>query len=307
MAAILFYLAAVGLIIVGAFLSRKTRPRSKDFSQRSRQSLGHFFIFLALLPLGLGFITQFFSSKESPPDFSSDTPTIEAKSTPSHETAPSHPSAPDKLQSPEIAPAPALLDQAIALLEQNQSVEAMSKVEAALKADPKSWGAFFVRGNIYALNRQWAEAKKDYQTALQLNATNVRIKFNLADIDFMQKKYASARPGFLALEQDSEFGDICTYKVFLCDLYSGHPDVANQELEALNQVGAKASYYFANAAWSLYQHKADDAHDWIASASRIYSPAKFNRYASSLTDLGYPDALEQASLFMPDHSVQSAK
>jgi hypothetical protein len=115
------------------------------------------------------------------------------------------------------------------------------------------------------------------------------IKFDQAELKFMQKKYDDARPGFVGLQSDKDFGDFATYKVFLCDLFGAHQEVAAKELDALNQVGGNPSYYFGNAAWDLVHHKTNEASDWLRSAARIYAnaPAKIAQYTTSLRDLGY--------------------
>ena len=180
-----------------------------------------------------------------------------------------------------------LLSQASRFLEQKQLDAALDKVNSALKIAPKNAEAYGLRGGIYAEKKLWDQAEKDFQTALQIDGKNVQMKFNVAEIEFMQKKYDAARPSFVALGQDSAMGDLATYKVFLCDLFGGHEEVAAKELAAFNQVGANASYYFANAAWLLYHQKTEDARGWLISAANIYAPTKFRIYAASLIDLGY--------------------
>jgi len=113
------------------------------------------------------------------------------------------------------------------------------------------------------------------------------LKFNLVEVHFMQKQYDQARPGFVALERDPDMGDFALYKVFLCDLFGGHMDVAKKELDVFNDTMGNPSYYFANAAWSLAHNHVEDARSWLLSASRIYPPRKNMYYSQSLRDLGY--------------------
>ncbi len=178
-----------------------------------------------------------------------------------------------------------LLSQASRFLEQKQLDAALDKVNAALTIAPKNADAYGLRGGIYAEKKLWDQAEKDFQTALQIDGKNVQMKFNLAEIEFMQKKYDAARPSFVALGQNSAMGDLATYKVFLCDLFGGHEEVAGKELAAFNQVGANASYYFANAAWLLYHQKTEDARGWLISAANMYAPTKFRIYAASVLSL----------------------
>jgi tetratricopeptide (TPR) repeat protein len=206
---------------------------------------------------------------------------------------------------PAPAPAPALVpatsskpltpdQQIVALIRDALTVEqkgqfdaAIAKINAALQIDPKCVPALNLRGSIYTQQKHWDLAEKDYQTVLQIDPKNSPAKFDLAEILFRQAKYADARPGFLAIENDDQLGDLAAYKVFLCDLFGGRDDLASKDLDAFNNVGGNASYYFANAAWDLYHHKKDDAIGWLSSAVHIYPPYKLNLYSSSLRDLGY--------------------
>jgi len=171
---------------------------------------------------------------------------------------------------------------------------ALIGANAVLQAEPQNMFALSLRGNINTEKKLWDLAVKDYQAILQIDGKNSPAKFNLAEIKFRQKDYDGARPGFLDLGKDPDLGDLASYKVFLCDLFGNHEDVASKEFDAFNQVGGNASYYFANAAWDLYHHKPDDAMGWLNSAVRIYAPAKVNLYTSSLRDLGYLHAATQA-------------
>ena len=187
---------------------------------------------------------------------------------------------------PSASPA-FLLHEALQLLQQKQLDAALAKVNAAIQLDPQNVDGYGIRGGIYASQKQWDKAGQDYQRIIQLDANNGQAKFNLSEILFLQKKYDSARPGFVALEQDRDLKDLATYKVFLCDLFAGHEDVAAKELTSMDQVGSGASVYFGKAAWALVHKKPEEARGWLASAASIYSPNKFKLYSSSLYELGY--------------------
>jgi tetratricopeptide (TPR) repeat protein len=166
---------------------------------------------------------------------------------------------------------------------------ALDKVNKVIQLDSQNKQALLLRGAIYAAQKQWDKADYDYQVALVIDPDNVILKFDLADLKFMQKKYDDARSGFVEIQSDKDLGDFATYKVFLCDLLGAHEDVAARELEAFDRVGGNPSYYFANAAWDLVHNKTGDAAGWLKSAKYIYadSPKKFATYTASLTSLGY--------------------
>ncbi len=215
--------------------------------------------------------------------------------------------APDPLK-PNAAPAPApaaatlpsvsgpnqlpsdpayLMHEALELIQQKQFDAAMEKVNAAIQADPRNIDGYGLRGGLYAQKKDWANATKDYQHIIQMEPNNEQAKFNLSEINFLQKKYDEARVGFAALESSPDARDLASYKVFLCDLLAGHEDVAAKELADMDQADRGASYYFGKAAWALYHKQTDDARTWLNSASNIYSQGKFKIYSASLFDLGY--------------------
>jgi Tfp pilus assembly protein PilF len=164
---------------------------------------------------------------------------------------------------------------------------ALADLTQAIQLKPDSAFAFLLRGSLYTQKKMFAQAEADFNSADKINPGNIVIRFNLSELKFMQKKYDDARVGFFPLQKDPDMGDFAIYKVFLCDLFGGHEDVAKTELDAINKKGDDASYYFANAAWDLYNKKTDDARSWLLSASHIFEPKKFSTYGESLQYLGY--------------------
>jgi predicted Zn-dependent protease len=170
-----------------------------------------------------------------------------------------------------------------------QTDDALVKVNGLIDSHSQNKAAHLLRAMIYAGDQQWDQADADYNFVLALDPQNVAVKFDSAELKFMQKKYDEARGIFAELQGNENLGDFATYKVFLCDLFGKHEDAATVELKAINDVGGNPSYYFANAAWDLVHGKPEDAADWLSSAGRIYAqaPQKYLKYASSLRDLGY--------------------
>jgi Tfp pilus assembly protein PilF len=175
------------------------------------------------------------------------------------------------------------------LLGRGDSDGALAKINDVLQQDPRSVAAYVLRGAIYSQRKMWDKAQADYEAAHLIDPHSSVVQFNLAEVWFAQNQFDAARPGFLALESDklTDMGDLAAYKVFLCDLLGGHEDVARKELDAFDNVGANASYYFANAAWDLVHHDPDHARGWLDSANQIFTPQKNGFYASSLLTRGY--------------------
>ena len=188
---------------------------------------------------------------------------------------------------PTHDPAVPMLTQAYAMLNKGDVDGALQMTDEAVKNNPKSFAALTLRGMIYAQKKQWTSSEADFSAALVIDPTNKVVKFQLAEIPFVQKKYDLARTRFAPLVADHDMGDFAQYEVFLCDLYGGHEAQAKKELDAFDAAETHPSYYFSNAAWDLYHKNPDDARIWLTSASNIYIPGKNRFYASPLKDLGY--------------------
>jgi Tfp pilus assembly protein PilF len=184
-------------------------------------------------------------------------------------------------------PAVPMLKQAYQMVMDKNLDGALTLTNDAVKSNPKSFAALTLRGMIYTQKKDWINAESDLNGALAMDPSNVVVKFNLADIKFVQKQYDQARTRFLALESDPAMGDFACYEVFLCDLIGNQQAAAAKELAVFNAAESHPSYYFSNAAWDLVHKDTEGARSWLVSASNIYQPTKNQFYATPLRDLGY--------------------
>jgi Tfp pilus assembly protein PilF len=187
----------------------------------------------------------------------------------------------------KVDPSTRMVAEAIGLANKNKFSEALDRLNKAIQLNPKNSGAYVLRASLYCQQKKWDLAEADFETAAKLAPHNVVLKFNIIEVKFMQKQYDAARPGYVALESDPDMGDFASYKVFLCDLAGGHMDAAKKDLDAFDKFGGNPSYYFSNAAWSIYHKNYADARSWLQSAIHIYDPRKNSYYAESLIYLGY--------------------
>src|SRR5271154_6136826 len=92
-----------------------------------------------------------------------------------------------------------LIVDAIKRVNANDMDGAMNDLNQALKLNPNSTGAYVLRASLYYQKKQWPQAESDFDSAARLAPTNVLVKFNLAEIKFIQKQYDAARSGYAAL------------------------------------------------------------------------------------------------------------
>jgi tetratricopeptide (TPR) repeat protein len=178
--------------------------------------------------------------------------------------------------------------QEILLLEhQGKYQDALNKANEAVLANPKEITPYIIRGHIYSEMSLMDKADEDFQTILKMDPDNFGAQFNRCEVKLTKKDYSGARAGFLALEKNSDWGDLAAYKVFVCDLFSGQVLDAQNELDAFNKVGSHASYYYANATWSFYNKQPRQAQPWLDAAERIYPRKVIHFYSATLVDRGY--------------------
>jgi tetratricopeptide (TPR) repeat protein len=170
---------------------------------------------------------------------------------------------------------------------QGSYLSALEKANAAVEAEPMNVSAYIVRGHIYTEMKLWDKAEDDYRIIVKIDPDNFPAKFNLSELKLMQKDYDNARLGFVALEKHPDWGDLAAYKVFVCDLFGGHEDVAQNELDAFDKVGRHPSYYYSKATWDYYHKRPETAITWLNAAAQIYPHKKVFFYSATLVVFGY--------------------
>lgn len=209
----------------------------------------------------------------------------QTNATPAPAAAPAAPT-PAQAKADEVA---RLMRAAQESLQAGKADEALTRLTDVLHADPQNIAAYVLRGQVYTQKKTWDKSENDFQAAHLIEPKNPIVNFDMAEVQFLQKKYDQARAGFaeIAADRKTEIGDLAAYKVFLCDLLSGHDAEAAKEFDDFNKIAANASYYYVNAAWNLSHHKPDEARSWLGSAANIYPARKNALYAKSLFDLGF--------------------
>jgi tetratricopeptide (TPR) repeat protein len=183
--------------------------------------------------------------------------------------------------------------------------EAMTDMDAAIYLQPKNAELRVFRALIYARKKLWMRAEADCEVALKIDPDSAIIKYNMAELKFMEKSYEDARPRFLQLQGDRSLGDLSAYKAFLCDLLSGNKDRAKQQLDVFNQVRGKPSYFFANAAWEMIGRHRDQAAKWFEAVGHAYDAKTIDPYFTALLEADSLDA-PKVTFTTNDGSVHTA-
>lgn len=206
------------------------------------------------------------------------------------ETAPAPDApAPAAEQKPEMSPDfIRLYKEATQLLREEKYQEALAKLDEAEQIEANT-NSMNLRGAIYTEMRDYENARQSFQKAVEASPDSFGPKFNLGEVDFLQRRYERARLRFNQLLQENDQNDLVRYKLYLTYLLDGDKDKARAMLGDFNFAGDMPGYYFAHAAWEFAAERPKVAYGWIGSATSIYPGQVNNLFADSLIELGWLD------------------
>lgn len=164
---------------------------------------------------------------------------------------------------------------------------ALTKINKAESLQPGNSDVLNFRGAILAETQQYDEAKLLYERALRLEPLSFWPKFNLAEIEFMQKKYADARKGFELALKDFPDNELLRFKIVLTYLMEKNESAARAELGRFKFPSDTAAYYFAFAAQEFASGNKKGGDEWIASGVRVFGRDQTDFLYQTLADLGW--------------------
>lgn len=180
-----------------------------------------------------------------------------------------------------------------------ESLETLNDIE-------KLTGDFHIvsnlRGAVFTKMRDFKAARAEFEKAVTLTKTMQREsyypKFNLAEINFVEKKWPEARKAFSDLLTNSNVPDtgsrrLMEYKVLICQLQEKQPDAAREMAVKFDQYDNDSpAFYFANAAIAFSKDQKEEAEEWLASAGKIYPKEINDAFQDSLVEVGWLQTLQ---------------
>ncbi len=219
---------------------------------------------------------------------------------------------PEERASGTKAAAQSALEQAQQAYEHRDFDRALKLVTQADTAQPDQAPVLNLRGEILLEQGKFKEAEEYFRKAVKVDGKFREAQFNLADVPFRQKDYATARERFQALLKQTPGGDknqaaqLINFKIFMTYLLEGKDNRAQNMMEQFQFSGDTPALYYAQAAWAFKHDKADAANDWIASARKIYPLASNAAYDSGFYDLGWLKSGASAASPAPSVAVEAA-
>lgn len=180
--------------------------------------------------------------------------------------------------------------------------EALEKLNDAEKLTGDFHLVSNLRGAVFTKMRDFKSARTEFEKAIALTKNMPREgfhpRFNLAEINFVEKKWDDARKQFTDLLNDANLPDAATgrlikYKLLICDLQQKKTAAATAALDQFDQYDNDSpAFYFAQAATAFAADKKEDAEEWLSSAAKIYPKELNDVYQDSLVEVGWLQTLQ---------------
>ena len=173
-----------------------------------------------------------------------------------------------------------------------------------------------LRGAVYTKMRDFDKAREHFQKAHEIDKESFHPKFNLAEMDFVEKKYAPAISAFTALitqnealkkaagakvaedvrdaqtRQFTSTTQLMQFKILICQAQLKNLPAAEEILAQYAPYDNDSpAYYFAKAALAYAADKKEDGDEWVASARSIYPGNLMDIYMDALVEMGWISTL----------------
>lgn len=179
--------------------------------------------------------------------------------------------------------------------------EALEKLTVVERITGESHFVENLRGAVYTRMRDFKAAREHFQKAVSLSDGGgmeaFHPRFNLAEIDFVEKKWEDSIAGFTKLLEDENRPDktsdvLMKFKIMVCEYQLKRPDKAQAIAKTFDQYDDKTpAYYYAEAVRCFAGDNKDEATEWLESARRIYPPEVNEVFNDSLVEVGWLESL----------------
>lgn len=185
-----------------------------------------------------------------------------------------------------------LLAEAQNLQSRHRYFDALAKLDEAEKLDAKDPNIPNVRGAIFLVPalRRFDEAKVEFERALVLDKGALAPKFNLAELVYVEQKFAEAETAFAAIVKEYpkmplQVRHLVVFKLFVSKVKQDKfPEAEALLKENFSFMDDTPAYYYAKAAMAFQRKNEPEAQDWLARAGVIFKPGETAAYVDSLME-----------------------
>jgi len=144
-----------------------------------------------------------------------------------------------------------------------------------------------LRGAAYTKKKDFVEAKRNFEKALELAPGMFAAHFNLGEVEFLQGNHKEGLAKFQTMLDADPRNELLQFKVFMCYLLMGEERAAKRSLSRIKYPGDTPAWYYAQAAWEHKQGNKSKASEYLSGARYIF-PGKTEIFDETFSDLDFP-------------------
>ncbi len=181
----------------------------------------------------------------------------------------------------------ALVEKALVQFNADKYDAALPILEEANKLRPNTPFILNLLGAAYTKKKDFTKAKEQFDQALAIDYTFFPAQFNLGEIFFLQKQYASALDHFSRMLKNYPDNELLQFKVVLTLLLTDHKEDAEKLASKMKFPGQEPAWYYTQASIAMKSGDKGQARKNINAAEVMYS-GKTSLYNETFQDLDWP-------------------
>jgi tetratricopeptide (TPR) repeat protein len=167
--------------------------------------------------------------------------------------------------------------------------DALQKLSEAEALAPENPMIYNIRGSVYTGMRDFEKAQIAFAKAHELLPDSFEPDFNLAELFYVQEKYAEAETAFAKLLEKhvkirEDVRHLTIFKIIICELKQNKTAEAEKNAKTFTFMDDTPAYYFTKAAFAFQNGKQDEARDWLNKAGNIFKQGQNPVYVDSLME-----------------------
>lgn len=197
------------------------------------------------------------------------------------------------------------------LFKQKRIFECLEVIETLHAIYDKNPATLNLQGACYVEFRSFDKARNAFAKAEKASPGNFNVRFNMAEIEFVSKKFPEALKQFEVLLEEAkedktgqQMMPILKFKVLLCRLKDNNTEGAKAIIADRNYLDDTPLFYYGNAALAYHADKGSTAEEWLARARRIFrDPTILAPWQDTLIEFGYIKSFYGGDLEIEDGSI----
>ena len=179
------------------------------------------------------------------------------------------------------------------LLAQKRVFDALQALDELDKIFPDHPSVLNLRGACYVEIRSFDKASAAFDKVLKFSPDNINTLFNIAEVEFVTKKWASAHQRFTELvskvpETQKPMLRLCEFKLLLCKLKLDKIDEAKALMEKYDEWDDSPYYYYSRAAVEYHADNKKEAEKKLQGARHVFRGAQtLAPWQDTLVEFGY--------------------